>query len=197
MAFSVPHALLQADLVLELNGKKVGEILRPAGDIDVSEAVCYGEENEFAWMLTRFGAEARKGQTLWADMDHRNPPGLTRAPELTVTPWTRITDVFCNPSWREKRLRVEIEVTCGEDPSDGDLSVAIRDEAGAAGVQALVGTLCGFAAILWVAFGQKILPLPFQLHVNLAIVLGTVVSVFVGLSVASRRPPPLTSGGEI
>lgn len=131
MAFSVPHALLQADLVLELNGKKVGEILRPAGDIDVSEAVRYGEENEFAWMLTRFGAEARKGQTLWADMDHRNPPGLTRAPELTVTPWTRITDVFCNPSWREKRLRVEIEVTCGEDPSDGDLSVAIRDKAGA------------------------------------------------------------------
>lgn len=130
MAFSVPHALLQADLVLELNGKKVGEILRPAGDIDVSEAVRYGEENAFAWMLTRFGAEARKGQTLWADMDHRNPPGLTRAPELTVTPWTRITDVFCNPSWREKRLRVEIEVTCGEDPSDGDLSVAIRDEAG-------------------------------------------------------------------
>lgn len=131
VAFSVPHALLQADLVLELNGKKVGEILRPAGDIDVSEAVRYGEENAFAWMLTRFGAEARKGQTLWADMDHRNPPGLTRAPELTVTPWTRITDVFCNPSWREKRLRVEIEVTCGEDPSDGDLSVAIRDEAGA------------------------------------------------------------------
>ena len=67
----------------------------------------------------------------------------------------------------------------------------------AAGVQALVGTLCGFAAILWVAFGQKILPLPFLLHVNLAIVLGTVVSVFVGLSVANRRPPPLTSGGEI
>lgn len=67
----------------------------------------------------------------------------------------------------------------------------------AAGIQALVGTLCGFAAILWVAFGQKMLPLPFLLHVNLAIVLGTVVSVFVGLSVASRRPPPLTSGGEM
>ena len=45
---------------------------------------------------------------------------------------------------------------------------------------AVVATLCGFAALAWVTFGQSLLPLPWPLHKNLSIVLATVTIVTVG-----------------
>ena len=45
---------------------------------------------------------------------------------------------------------------------------------------AVVATLCGFAALAWVTFGQRLLPLPWPLHKNLSIVLATVTIVTVG-----------------
>ena len=55
---------------------------------------------------------------------------------------------------------------------------------------ALVATVCGFAALVWVVFGQKLLPLPWPLHVNLSIVFATLVIVFVGfvLGLFVRKP---------
>lgn len=47
-------------------------------------------------------------------------------------------------------------------------------------VQAVVATACGFLTLMWVAFGQRILPLPMLFHVNLAIVFGTLTTVVVG-----------------
>ena len=55
---------------------------------------------------------------------------------------------------------------------------------------ALVATCCGFAALAWVTFGQKILPLPWALHVNLSIVFATLAIVVVGFTL-----PTLVSGG--
>ena len=56
---------------------------------------------------------------------------------------------------------------------------------------AMVATLCGFLLLLWVTFGQKILPLPWSLHVNLSIVFATLAIVTVGFSLGTlsgRRP---------
>ena len=50
---------------------------------------------------------------------------------------------------------------------------------------ALVATLCGFLVIVWITFGQKLLPLPWPLHVNLAIVLATLAIVTVGFSLGT------------
>ena len=47
---------------------------------------------------------------------------------------------------------------------------------------ALVATACGFLVLAWVTFGQRILPLPWPLHVNLSIVFATLAIVTVGFS---------------
>ena len=52
---------------------------------------------------------------------------------------------------------------------------------------ALVATLCGFATLAWVTFGQKLLPLPWPLHVNMAIVLATLAIVTVGFSLGTLK----------
>jgi len=48
--------------------------------------------------------------------------------------------------------------------------------------QAAIATGLGTLTLVWVAFGQKLLPLPKTLHVNLGIVLATLVIFFSGYS---------------
>jgi SSS family solute:Na+ symporter len=50
---------------------------------------------------------------------------------------------------------------------------------------ALVATVCGFAVLVWIVFGQKILPLPCALHANLSIVFATLTIVTVGFALGS------------
>ncbi len=45
---------------------------------------------------------------------------------------------------------------------------------------ALVATACGFVMLVWITFGQRMLPLPWPLHVNLSIVFATLSIVMVG-----------------
>ena len=53
-------------------------------------------------------------------------------------------------------------------------------------VHALVATACGFLALLWVVFGQKVLPLPWPIHINMSLVFGTLAIVVVGFLPFSR-----------
>ena len=53
-------------------------------------------------------------------------------------------------------------------------------------VHALVATVCGFLALLWVVFGQRILPLPWPIHINMSLVFGTLAVVVVGFLPISR-----------
>ena len=50
---------------------------------------------------------------------------------------------------------------------------------------AVVATASGFLLLVWVVFGQKILPLPWPLHVNLSIVFATLAIVTVGFSLGA------------
>jgi len=51
---------------------------------------------------------------------------------------------------------------------------------------ALVATICGFVALAWVVFGQKVLPLPWPIHVNMSLVFATLAIVVVGFLPFSR-----------
>lgn len=53
--------------------------------------------------------------------------------------------------------------------------------------RAAIAAVCGFAVLIWVTFGQKILPLPQLLHINLAIVLGTLTLVLIGAGCPWKR----------
>ena len=50
---------------------------------------------------------------------------------------------------------------------------------------ALVATICGFLMLVWVTFGQRLLPLPWPLHVNLSIVFATLAIVTVGFTLGA------------
>ncbi len=51
-------------------------------------------------------------------------------------------------------------------------------------VHALVATICGFATLVWIVFGQKWMVISHPLHVNLSIVLATLTIVVVGFTLS-------------
>ncbi len=64
-------------------------------------------------------------------------------------------------------------------------------------VHALIATACGFMAIVWTTFGQRLLPLPWPLHVNLSIVFATLAIVVVGFTLpALFSKVPLAEPGK-
>ncbi len=53
--------------------------------------------------------------------------------------------------------------------------------------QALIATIIGLLTVLYVSFGQTLLPLPSFIHMNLAIVLGTLTLFFTGFILSCTR----------
>ena len=56
--------------------------------------------------------------------------------------------------------------------------------------QAAVATVLGVLVVIYITFGQKILPLPGFIHLNLSIALGTLTIFFVGFILASLKKSP-------
>lgn len=54
--------------------------------------------------------------------------------------------------------------------------------------QAAIATVLGLVTVVYITFGQKILPLPSFIHLNLAIVLGTLTIFFTGFVLSSVLP---------
>ena len=53
--------------------------------------------------------------------------------------------------------------------------------------QAVIATILGVLAVIYITFGQKILPLPGFIHLNLSIVLGTLTLFFTGWLLATLK----------
>ena len=53
--------------------------------------------------------------------------------------------------------------------------------------QAAIATVLGVIVVVYITFGQKILPLPWFIHLNLSIVLGTLVIFFTGWILATLK----------
>lgn len=56
--------------------------------------------------------------------------------------------------------------------------------------QAVIATILGLVAVIYITFGQKILPLPGFIHLNLSIVLGTLTIFFVGWILSTLKKQP-------
>ena len=126
--FSVP--LVQGDLVVFLNGKKAGEILRPTGTLNLSDKLEYGRKNELLLFLTGNGSGISRKNPVYQDTDWRvvNTIGFY-PPQLGVLPNTYIDDVFANTSAEKKQLSLEMEVVSSQS-GDGLLKAEIFDREG-------------------------------------------------------------------
>ena len=54
--------------------------------------------------------------------------------------------------------------------------------------QAAIATVLGLLTVVYISFGQRILPLPSFIHLNLAIVLGTITILLTGFILSCAFP---------
>ena len=109
--------LLGMNAVVRVNGKDAGVALHPKASVEISRLVNYGGDNELLVFLSNRGYGSGEGPVAYWGRDDQGWPvlgqvyGRKPAVELACHSPARVTDVWVNPSWREKKVDVEIEVT--------------------------------------------------------------------------------------
>ncbi len=141
---------LEGDAIVFLNGRRIGELLRPGGEIELTPSVAWGNENTLGVFVTRDYSGISRG----FEQDHlryrvrgpqgRNLPmerwsmGITAPVELVLRPTpAAIAGVFVQPSWRNKELVVEVEIEVTRSNNNARLHLEVFD---ADGKSALQGT---------------------------------------------------------
>ena len=141
---ALDFARIEGDAIVFLNGKKVGELLRPGGEIEVTSEAKPGAENLLRVFLTRdytditrkfeqdplrhisrtheFGSIPMAG---WA-------MGVTAPVTLLVkTRPAALADVFVITSWREKKITLRLDIDAGGPLSGLEAAAEIFDAKGA------------------------------------------------------------------
>lgn len=109
--FMMPPFLSACDLVVYLNGKRAGDVLRPYGDVEAAAFLRYGETNTIRILVTPTGEGTRRGKATHAKNFHGLGSGPKAVPYFRVSEGTCIEDVFANTSWRKKSLSLETEIS--------------------------------------------------------------------------------------
>jgi beta-galactosidase len=131
---------VEGDAIVFLNGRRVGERLRPGGEVELTGAVRWGEVNRLAVFVTRDYTGISRGfeqdPLRRAAREGRIPRerwhvGITGPVVLsTRPPVAAVTDVFAVPSWRRKELALEVEVETGSALRDLRIEARVADEDG-------------------------------------------------------------------
>lgn len=112
---------IEGDAIVFVNGKRVGELLRPGGEVDITGGVAFGQPNTLTVFVTRSYIGISRGfeqdmlrHAARAGGDpmpmSRWSMGLTAPVTLIARPRpVGLTNVFVRPSWRTKSLAVNIE----------------------------------------------------------------------------------------
>ncbi|MDD4922051.1 MAG: hypothetical protein PHS30_06180 [Bacteroidales bacterium] len=113
---------IEGDAVVFLNDKKLSELLRPGGDVDLSAHALFGKENTLRVFITRnytgisrnFQADPLRFQVRQGGVNaiplSQWPMGITAPVTVISLPPQSITDVFCIPSFRKKALDLQVEI---------------------------------------------------------------------------------------
>jgi beta-galactosidase len=135
---------IEGDAIVFVNAKRVGELLRPGGDIDVSEVLTPGQENTVRVFVTRnytgisrdFAHDPLR-YTARGPISHSPLPmekwamGITAPASLHSLPRpVSISDVFVRTSWREKTIALDVELSADAPVSGLQLRIAILDADG-------------------------------------------------------------------
>jgi len=105
---------MEGDAIIFVNGQRVGEVLAPGGEIDISGQIQWDKPNHARIFVTRdysgisrsFQDDVLRYQARAAE-GHKLPMekwalGISQPPVLVVRPAEAITDIFCIPSWNFK-----------------------------------------------------------------------------------------------
>lgn len=133
---------VEGDAIVFVNGKRVGELLRPGGEIDLGDAVTAGQPNALTVFVTRdytgisrgFKADVLRYASRAGDdpipMAHWGL-GITAPVTLIARPRpVGLSDVFVKPSWRTKSLSIDVEIDAFTAVTGVTLAADVIDAAG-------------------------------------------------------------------
>ncbi len=117
---------VEGDGILFLNGKRISELLRPGGEVELTGNVIFGKENVLRVFITRdytgisrgFEADPLRFQIRKEIPVAQWPMGITAPVTLASRPSQFLSDVFCIPSFRKKELSIQAEIN-GTGPEKG------------------------------------------------------------------------------
>lgn len=135
---------IEGDAIVFVNGNRVGELLRPGGEFDLSAALVAGQDNVLRVFLTRdYTGISRDFEHDPLRYSGRGPKsssplpmekwgfGITAATALRSYPRpVSVSDVFVRTSWREKTLSLDVELTADAPASGLSLQAVVCDADG-------------------------------------------------------------------
>lgn len=129
--FEIPPAMMAADAVLTLNGRRIGDIYRPYGWLDVTDAIRPGETNRYELFLTRSGEGTAEGKSLGGKWVHFGTPFPSVPPRFVAGEDAVLDDVFANTSYRRKKVTFETLVLARADiDGEWEMRIDVEDAAG-------------------------------------------------------------------
>lgn len=116
---------IEGDAIIFLNGRRVAELLRPGGEVDLTAFADFGGRNTLRVYVTRDYTGISRNQEQDVLRHHvrarqRIPIeqwGLGITAPVTIVARSKtavVTDVFVISSWRKKQLNIEIEVAAAQ-----------------------------------------------------------------------------------
>ncbi|WP_043585783.1 hypothetical protein [Geminisphaera colitermitum] len=129
---------IEGDAIIFLNGHRVAELLRPGGEIDLTQFADFGGRNTLRVYLTRnyTGISRNYEQDVlrhYVRTRQKLPMtdwglGITAPVTLTARSATAaVTDIFVKTSWRKKQLAIEIEIAAGQPAQNVRATATIYD----------------------------------------------------------------------
>ncbi len=135
---------IEGDAIVFCNDQRIGELLRPGGEIELTKAIRFGSDNVLRVFVTRAYTDISR------DFEHDALRYGTRGPKARDLPMKRwglgisapvdlvrrpvpaaIVGAFARPSWRMKRLAVDVDIQTTEAVADAHLEVTVTDADGA------------------------------------------------------------------
>ncbi len=134
---------LAGDAIVFVNGRRVDEQLRPGGVVDITQAIAFGRANELRVYVTRdyHGISRPYEQDLLRYITRKHSLsdlsmarwalGITGPVTLKYRPGSAyVRDVFVRPSWRNKKLSIDVELARVDQPDHATVEAVVRDHHG-------------------------------------------------------------------
>ena len=129
---------IEGDAVVFLNGRRVTELLRPGGEVTLTDFVRYGEPNALRVFVTRdyTGISRNYEQDVlrYYTRTRTKIPmpewglGITAPVTITARPQTSIDGLFAIPSWRKKELSLEVDIDARQPLKDLRIEATVFDQ---------------------------------------------------------------------